>query len=134
MKERTIWMYWLVTEGFLAVGLMLWPPALVLAMAVTLVHGVHFLLRAPGVTAFPMQVRINYLGLLLLGQVPYFRWVNWVQLIGTTAFLTTGYCPLARILSLMPWNRNRAMSWRLVKTAVFTPPVDGSIVQVVSSE
>ena len=81
-----------------------------------------------------MQVRIGFLGLLILGQAPFFGWVNWVQLVGNTALLTTGYCPLARILSLMPWNRTRALSWKLVTTAIFTPPVDGSIVQVVSPE
>ncbi|MEA3275983.1 MAG: hypothetical protein U9Q81_11965 [Pseudomonadota bacterium] len=134
MNERTIWRYWLVTDVFLVTGLLLWPPALFLAMAVTLIHSTHFLVRSPQITAFPMQVRIGYLGLLILGQAPFFGWVNWVQLAGTTALLTTGYCPLARILSLMPWNRTPAMSWKLFTTAIFTPPVDGSIVQVVSPD
>lgn len=134
MNERTIRAYWLVTDLFLATGLLLWPPALYPAMAVTLIHCVHFLRRSPGITAFPMQVRIGYLGLLILGQAPFFGWVNWVQLAGTTALLTTGYCPLARILSLMPWNRAREMSWKLFVTAIFSPPVDGSILQVVSPD
>jgi hypothetical protein len=134
MNERAIYRYWLVTDTFLATGLLFWPPALYLAMAVTLLHGVHFLLHSPQVTAFPMQVRIGYLGLLIIGQATFFGWVNWVQLAGTTALLTTGYCPLARILCLMPWNRNRALSWRLFATAIFSPPVDGSILQLVSED
>ncbi len=134
MNERTIWNYWLATELFLAVGLLVWPPALFLAMAVTLVHAAHFLRLSPGLARFPMQVRIGYLGLLAIGQLPWLGWVNWVQLVGTTALLTTGYCPLARLLVLLPWNRDRPLSWRLFATAIFTPPVPGSIVRVVSPD
>jgi hypothetical protein len=132
MNQSTIRAYWLVTA--LALGLSLWPPALFLAMAATLAHSVQFFLYNPQLTAFPMQVRVGFFGLLLLGQAPYFGWVNWIQLAGTTALLTTGYCPLARILSLMPWNRTRPLSWKLFATAIFSPPVDGSIVHVVSPE
>lgn len=134
MSERTIYGYWLVTALFLAIGLLVSPPALFLAMAVTLIHAIHYLSRHAAVRAFPMQVRIGYLGLLILGQLAFLDWVNWVQLIGTTALLTTGYCPLARILSLAPWNRNRPLSWDLFVTAIFTPPVSGSIIQVVSPD
>jgi len=134
MNERTIWIYWLVTDFFIATGLLLWPPALFLAMATTGIHGAHYLLRSPQITSFPMQVRLGFLGLLILGQAPFMAWVNWIQLAGATALLTTGYCPLARILSLMPWNRTRLLSWDLFKAAIFTPPVDGSILQVVSPD
>jgi hypothetical protein len=134
MNERTVSRYWLAIALPLAAGLLLWPPALFFAMAVTLLNCIHYLLRAPGIAAFPMQVRIGFLGLLVLGQVPYLGWVNWVQLTGITALITVGYCPLARILSLMPWNRNRPMSWSLFVTAVFSRPVDGSILQVTAAE
>jgi len=134
MNERTIRLYWLITAVALAIGLLLWPPALFLAMAVTLAHSLHFLLHAPRITAFPMQVRIGFLGLLILGQAPYFGWVNWIQLGGVTALLTTGYCPLARILSLMPWNRTRPLSRTLFVTAIFSPPLAGSILDVVSPD
>jgi hypothetical protein len=134
MNERTIYIYWLITDLFLAVGLLFWPPALFAAMAVTTVHNVHFMMRYPGTGSFPLQVRFTYLGLLLIGQLPYCQWINWVQLIGTTALLTTGYCPLARLLSLAPWNRSQSLSWELFAKALFTPPVNGSILQVVSPE
>ena len=134
MNARTVTHYWLAVALCLATGLLFWPPALFLAMAVTLIHCIHCLLRAPGVTAFPMQVRIGFLGLLLLGQVPYLGWINWVQMAGITALLTVGYCPLARILSLMPWNRTRPMSWNLFTTAIFASPVKGSFLQVTAVE
>lgn len=134
MSERTVTKYWIVTAICLAAGLLLWPPALFLAMAVMLIHCIHYLQCAPAITSFPMQVRIGFLALLVVGQVPYFGWVNWVQMAGITALLTVGYCPLARILSLMPWNRTRPMSWKLFVTAIFSPPVEGSILQVTSAD
>jgi len=134
MTERTVTTYWIAIAACLAAGLFLWPPALFLAMAVTLVNCIHSLRHASGVTAFPMQVRIGFLGLLLFGQLPYLGWVNWVQMAGITALLTVGYCPLARILSLMPWNRTRPMSWNLFVTAIFSPPVEGSILRITTTE
>ena len=134
MNERIITKYWIVTDILLAAGLVIWPPALYLAMAVVVIHSIHFLRYSPAITSFPMQVRIGFLGLLILGQVPYFGWVNWVQLAGINALLTTGYCPLARILSLMPWNRTRSFSWKLFTTAIFSPPVNGRILPVVSPD
>jgi hypothetical protein len=134
MSERTVTKYWMVTALCLAAGLLFWPPALILAMAVMVVHCMHYPQCAPGITSFPMQVRIGFLALLVVGQVPYFGWVNWVQMAGITALITVGYCPLARILSLMPWNRTRPMSWKLFVTAIFSPPVEGSILQVTSAD
>ena len=134
MNQRTVSNYWLAIALPSAAGLLLWPPALWLAMAVTLVNCIHYQWRTPGVTAFPMQVRIGFLGLLVLGQLPYLGWINWVQLAGITALITVGYCPLARILSLMPWNRTRPMSRKLFAAAIFSPPVTGSILKVTSAD
>ena len=132
MSERTIYSYWLITDLFLAAGLLLWPPALYAAIAVTTLHNLHFVLRNPGIHSFPLQVRFIYLGLLIIGQLPYCQWINWIQLLGTTALVTIDYCPLARILSLAPWNRQQPLTWGLFTKAIFTPPVKGSILQVVS--
>ena len=81
-----------------------------------------------------LRVRVGFLGLLIVGQIPYLGWVNWVQMAGITALLTIGYCPLARILSLMPWNRTRPMSWNLFATAIFSPPVEGSILRITAAD
>ena len=81
-----------------------------------------------------MQVRLGYLGLLLLGLAPFLGWIHWVQFVGGAIMLTTRYCPLARMLSLLPWNRNQPMSWALIKTVVFTPPITGSFNQLLSTD
>ena len=134
MNNYTIWIYWLITDVALAVGLTYWPAALYLSMLLVVIHSLHFMLRSPNITAFPMQVRLVFLGLLVLGQVPYFSWVNWVQLFGTTALLTVDYCPLARLLSMTPWNRSQPLSWKFVAEAIFSKPVKGSIIQLTSPD
>ena len=134
MNSYTIWIYWFMTDVMLAIGLMLEPAALYFAMLLVVVHSLHFLRRTPKIAAFPMQVRLVYLGLLILGQVPYFRWVNWIQLVGTTVLLTLNYCPLARMLSLTPWNRSQPLSWKFVVAALCSKPVKGSIIQVTSPD
>ena len=40
-----------------------------------------------------------------------------------------GYCPLARMLSLLPWNRRQPLSVALVRRTFLSAPVSGSIVE-----
>ncbi len=98
-------------------------------IVLNIIQVVHFACRERSLTAFPVQVRATYLGLLFLSQAPYMIWILWWQLIGTSAMVLYRYCFLARCLSLLPWNRREPYSWRLVKHTFFTPPVTGSILQ-----
>jgi len=121
------WWYWLATTLLLAVSFAGIGPALPLALALTGVQAVHFGFRDRSPVAFPVQVRIAYLGLLALGLWPPLRWVHAVQLVGTSAMVLAGYCLLARLLSLMPWNRRQPLTPRLVAVTLFSRPVKGSI-------
>jgi hypothetical protein len=56
-----------------------------------------------------------------------------MQLAGTSALLAFDYCPLARTLALMPWNRRVPLSGRLVLRVFLTPPVPGSALALVSA-
>lgn len=134
MNERIIWNYWFLTVICIAIGIFAWPQAIFLAMVLTMIHTIHFLFRQPGLIEFPIQVRIGYLGLLALGQVPVLDWIYWILLIGGTVKLTTGYCPLARMVSLLPWNRSQPMNLNLLKKVIFTPTIPGSAIQLVLSK
>ena len=121
--------YWAATAVLLAgvvTGCQYCLPAVV---GLNIVQVIHFVIRNRSLTAFPVQVRTNYLALLFLGQVPYMFWIYWWQLIGTTAMVLYQYCFLARCLSLAPWNKQEPYSWNLVKRTFLTPPVNGSILQ-----
>lgn len=123
------WWYWLATVPLLIVGLAGRTEAFYCAMALTVVQWIHFALRDRSLISFPAQVRAGYLCLLLLGQWDPFYFIYYIQLIGTSAMVMLGYCPLARFLSLMPWNRSEPFSFSLAKRTILSPPVHGSILQ-----
>jgi hypothetical protein len=75
------------------------------------------------------RLRVGYLGLLLFGLWEYGYFMYWIQLAGTTAMVLVDYCPLARFLSLMPWNRKEPFSMELLRRTVMSPPVKGNILQ-----
>ncbi|MGD8854087.1 MAG: hypothetical protein PVI28_17015, partial [Gammaproteobacteria bacterium] len=99
------------------------------AMALTVFQSVHYYLRERSFAAFPVQVRVAYLGLLLAAQWQPLYWIYWVQLVGTTAMVVFDYCFLARCLSLLPWNRIEPFSFGLVVRTFFSAPVPGDVLQ-----
>ncbi|MDT8387866.1 MAG: hypothetical protein RQ736_10145 [Thiogranum sp.] len=123
------WWYWAATVPMLGAGLAGYGIGFVAAMILTAIQVGHFYYREGSVAAFPVQVRIAYLGLLLLAQWWPFYWVYWLQLVGTTAMVLFDYCLLARIMSLMPWNLNESFSLKLVVRTFFSAPVPGNIRQ-----
>jgi len=124
------WWYWLLTDGLLIGHLSGWRWGIYPAIALTVIQTAHYLTRERRVAAFPVQVRLGYLLLLVVGIIPPFGFIHWIQLAGTTAVVTVGYCPLARILALMPWNRRRPLTAALLWNTIVSPPVTGSILDV----
>jgi len=98
-------------------------------IALNAVQVIHFIIREKSVTAFPVQVRIAYFGLLFLAQAPFMFWIFWWQLIGTSAMVLFEYCFLARCMSLMPWNKIEDYSVELFKRTFFSAPVKGNVLQ-----
>ncbi|BAV34197.1 hypothetical protein SCL_1906 [Sulfuricaulis limicola] len=123
------WWYWLATVPLLIAGLSGRNEAFYWAMGLTVVQWIHFALRDRNAVSFPVQVRMGYLGLLLLGQWEPLYFIYYIQLIGTSAMVLFGYCPLARFMSLMPWNRSEPFSRSLVMRTILAPPTRGSILQ-----
>lgn len=79
-----------------------------------------------------VQVRASFLGLLLLGLLPGLWPLHLLQFMGTSAMLVTDYCLLARLLSLLPWNRHGPISIDVVRRVLLTPPSPGPISMRVS--
>jgi hypothetical protein len=124
------WRYWVITDGLLIGHLTGWRWGIDLGIALTVIQAVHYAVREGRIAAFPVQVRLGYLLLLVLGMFSPLGFIHWIQLAGTTAVVTVGYCPLARILVLMPWNRSRPLTAALVWSTLILPPVSGSILDV----
>jgi membrane protein implicated in regulation of membrane protease activity len=56
---------------------------------------------------------------------------DWILLAGTAASVLVDYCLMARMLSLLPWNRRAPLTWHLVVRTFLRPPVRGSILGAV---
>lgn len=123
------WWYWLATTALLAAGLAGSTWAVPAALALCVVQALHFRVSEGSAAAFPVQVRIAYLALLLAGWWEPLRVIHWVQLVGTTAIVLTGYCFLARVLSLLPWNRTQRLSLSLVRETLLAAPRPGNVRQ-----
>jgi hypothetical protein len=121
------WWYWLVTDCLLIGSLAGWQWGIMPAIGLTIIQAMHYFARESSIAAFPVQVRLGYLLLLALGAYQPLGFIHWIQLAGTTAVVTVGYCPLARFMVLMPWNRSRALTLALVWNTFVSPPVAGSI-------
>jgi len=131
IRRGIAWWYWLLAATGLGLGVAGWSPGYGFAIGGTLVHGIHYLSRGHGPGSLPLQVRIAYLALLVLGLWPPLAFVHLLQLAGTSALLAFDYCALARALALMPWNRRLPLSPGLVGRIFFTPPVRGSVLRLV---
>jgi hypothetical protein len=129
IPKHFTWWYWLAADLLLLYGLAggEWGFAPVIALCAA--QALHFIVRERSLSAFPVQVRVSYLGLLLFGLWEYGHFIYWIQLAGTSAMVLADYCPLARFLSLMPWNRRESFSWKLLVRTFLSRPVRGSILQ-----
>lgn len=109
------WWYWFLTVGLLGAGLFGWPAGIYLAILLCAVQIGHVVRLTQDLTAFPVQVRLAYLAMLIAGLWGPLQWIHWMQLAGTTARVLVGYCLLARTLSLAPWNCLQPVSFALIR-------------------
>lgn len=125
-RARLIWGLWFVIWLGLLAGLwertfyryVVYLSAAHLLLALILLR---FRLRA-----FPAQVRLAYLAWVAIGTyVPHMTILMYITTVGLATNLFLGYCPLARMLSLLPWNRQEAFSLELLRRTFFSSPVAG---------
>jgi hypothetical protein len=128
MDARIRRLYWQLTALGLACHFAGWPAALPLVLALNAAQGVHVLALRRGLRPLDVQVRLGYLALLLLGMVGPLWPIHVVQFVGVNALLVADYCPLARLLVLLPWNRQQPLTPALLRWLALAPPAPGPIV------
>lgn len=116
-------------ERLLGAGVLGYPVGFLLAIGLTVVQLVHFAVHENGITAFPVQVRLFYLIVLLVALAEPLRVLYWLATIGTWALVIFGYCASARTVSLLPWNKSEPFSGELLLRTFLSRPVRGSIMQ-----
>jgi CDP-diglyceride synthetase len=116
------WWIWLSLACCLLAGLLVDPIYFFLAILISTIQAVWFLARERSVSSFPSQLRLAYLLLLVVLYVPSLRFLYWVPAIGTLILCFSGYCLLARCLSLLPWNRTSPLTFQEVMRTFSVPP------------
>lgn len=116
------WWAWTITTVLLVTGLSGYAPAFIGAMAVTVIQAVVLLVRDGSPAAFSVQLRAAYLLLLIVAYPPPMRWLYWLPTLGTFALVVFGYCLLARVLSLLPWNSREPYTVDRLRRTFFSPP------------
>lgn len=121
------WWYWLASTTCLWLAVTAYPAAYDVALLIGVVQLAHFRFAEGGIAKFPVQIRLGYLSFLMLAMPEGLHWLQWVPAIGTLARVLTGYCIMARMLMMLPFNREVRLSWAFIKEAFLTPPVRGCI-------
>lgn len=128
LAYRTIaWWYWLAALILLAIGRNGHDLAWLLLIELMCAQIIHFAARTRSLVSFPVQVRVVYLELLLLGLLEPLEFIHWMQLAGTAAMVLFGYCPLARAMSLLPWNRREPLTASMIWRTFAEPPRAGEV-------
>lgn len=121
-------LYWQLTALLLAAHFAQWSWGLPLAIVLNGVQVAHFAFARCGRwQALELQVRLAYFGLLGLGSLPGLWPLHVIQFVGVNAMLVVDYCLLARLLTLLPWNRPQPLSWAFVRRVLLLPPAPGPI-------
>ena len=123
------WWHWAATIPLLAAGLAGIPWAIPVAMMLCAIMALYYFVELKELRPMPVQVRLAFFGLLAAGALPWMQWLHWVQLLGTTAMVTVGYCPLIRMLSLTSMNRTEPLTRSLVWRVFVHQPCAGGLVR-----
>lgn len=125
-KDRMVWGMWFITWLGLLAGLLervFWEYVVFFSATHALLI---LLLLGLRVTAFPVQVRLAYFAWVAIGTyAPFMEILMYITILGLAANLFLSYCPLARMLYLLPWNREEPFSLDLLKRVFLSPPVTG---------
>lgn len=121
------WLHWAATIPLLVGHIADINGCLEIAIGLCLAMALGMWTRTRSIVAMPVQVRLAYAALLVMGTAPLMFWIYYVQLVGTTAMVLSGYCPLVRMLTLLPCNRSQPFSRPWLKQLVFSPAPGGLI-------
>ena len=129
MKIKSIaWWIWAILAGLMLWGITGQILARQAAMALAVLQAIGYLLVYRSVRHFPTQLRMAYVLWMAAGLMPPLFIMYWILAVGTTVRVLTGYCAMARVLLLLPWNRSVPLTWRRIGIIALHPPVEGSVV------
>lgn len=103
------WWYWCITLVAMIVGLSGVVEGFYAVILVSVVQFNHFW-HSRGLVAFSTQVRFVYGIFVIIALFDPTRISYWALLVGTVIVTFFDRCLIARVLILMPWNKNEKLS------------------------
>lgn len=103
------WWFWFLTLIAMVAGLSGTIEGFYLVIIISLIQFVYFTVLR-GFTAFPTQVRFVYATFVIIALFDPTRFFYWALLVGTIMVTLFDTCFIARVLILMPWNKNEKLS------------------------
>ncbi len=122
-----VWWYIFATWAAVLYGLFVGESGFYVAIGLCMIQALYFGIEDKNPFSFSCQVRYALAAIFIAGLFEPLRWIYWIPAVGLTVRLTLNYCLLARLVSLMPWNRRDPFSWGLFRRTLFSPPTSGSI-------
>jgi hypothetical protein len=108
--SNPLYWFWVITLGFIISAVAGWATGYYIAMVISAIQVVFFLIRHQSLLAFPVQIRIIYFLWTLTGFWVAGRLLFYILLLlGTLMVVFFGRCSISMMLKPMPWNRNRVL-------------------------
>jgi hypothetical protein len=102
------WWFWAATLVFIITAVAGWTPGYYVVISISAIQLLYFLAAEKSLSAFPVQIRIVYFGVTLLGFWSQGRIVVYIiLLLGTLMVTFFDRCSIALVLKHMPWNKGR---------------------------
>lgn len=103
------WWFWFVTLVAMITGLYGIVEGFYLVITVSVIQFIYFTIKR-GFSSFPTQVRFVYGIFTIIALFDPTMIFYWALLVGTIMVTLFDTCFIARILILMPWNKNEKLS------------------------
>ncbi|WP_299664915.1 hypothetical protein [uncultured Ruegeria sp.] len=128
LKFRSLnWWSWAAILSMLFVALSGHKIGLYAAMVVALAQAAVGFIYVRRIAHFPNQVRLAFVFWMILSMIPLFSFLQWSLSAGLILAVIFGYCPIARMLLLFPWNRIKPLSPELLAWIISHPVTETSI-------
>lgn len=106
------WWFWPIILTFLVLGMFGWDRGFYIVVVVAAVQAIHYYSMEKSLKSFPTQVRFVYFIFTIIGLFDPTH--IWFGLMTLSTFMVTFFdkCLLARILIMMPWNKDVKTGWK----------------------
>ena len=100
------WWFWAVIGLTIGLGLAGYTWGYAVALVASAVNLGYFVVRDRSLISFPVQVREVWLLFMLVAMLPLMGWFYILLFIGMLLVVFFDRCGIARVLVMMPWNKN----------------------------